>query len=75
VTSIQNHHVRLQRADRPRRVLERGLGYEHIELRQEAQEEITLGAQLVERKSSRIGDLEERCFVMRDPEGNGFCVQ
>jgi len=24
---------------------------------------------------TRIGELEERCIVMRDPEGNGFCVQ
>jgi hypothetical protein len=36
---------------------------------------VGLGATVVERKSSRIGDIEERCTVMRDPEGNGFCVQ
>lgn len=36
---------------------------------------VALGATVVERKSSRIGDIEERCIVMRDPEGNGFCVQ
>jgi predicted enzyme related to lactoylglutathione lyase len=41
----------------------------------EAERLVELGATLVERKSSRIGDIEERCIVMRDPEGNGFCVQ
>jgi hypothetical protein len=41
----------------------------------EAERLVALGAALVERKSSRIGDIEERCIVMRDPEGNGFCVQ
>ena len=41
----------------------------------EAERLIGLGATLVERRSSRIGDFEERCIVMRDPEGNGFCVQ
>lgn len=41
----------------------------------EAARLVGLGATLVERKSSRIGDFEERCIVMRDPEGNGFCVQ
>jgi hypothetical protein len=34
-----------------------------------------LGATVVETKSSKIGDFEEVCTVMRDPEGNGFCVQ
>ena len=41
----------------------------------EAERLVALGATLVERKSSRIGDIEERCIVMHDPEGNGFCVQ
>jgi predicted enzyme related to lactoylglutathione lyase len=41
----------------------------------EAERLVALGARVVERKSSWIGDLEERCIVMRDPEGNGFCVQ
>jgi hypothetical protein len=41
----------------------------------EAERLVGLGATLIERKSSRIGDIEERCIVMRDPEGNGFCVQ
>ena len=34
-----------------------------------------LGAKLVETKSHRIGDLSETWTVMRDPEGNGFCIQ
>jgi predicted enzyme related to lactoylglutathione lyase/catechol 2,3-dioxygenase-like lactoylglutathione lyase family enzyme len=34
-----------------------------------------LGARLVETKSHRIGELEETWTVMRDPEGNGFCIQ
>ncbi len=41
----------------------------------EAERLVGLGATLVERKSSRIGEIEEFCIVMRDPEGNGFCVQ
>jgi glyoxalase superfamily protein len=34
-----------------------------------------LGARVVETKSQRIGSIEEVCTVMKDPEGNGFCVQ
>jgi predicted enzyme related to lactoylglutathione lyase len=34
-----------------------------------------LGAKLVETKTSEAGELVETCTVMRDPEGNGFCVQ
>jgi predicted enzyme related to lactoylglutathione lyase len=34
-----------------------------------------LGAKLVETKSHRIGELSETWTVMRDPEGNGFCIQ
>ena len=34
-----------------------------------------LGAKLVETKSHQIGDLSEIWTVMRDPEGNGFCIQ
>ena len=41
----------------------------------EAERLVGLGATLIERKPSRIGDIEERFIVMRDPEGNGFCVQ
>ena len=33
-----------------------------------------LGATLVERKSRQIGDFTEYWAVLRDPEGNGFCV-
>ena len=34
-----------------------------------------LGARLVETKSHAIGELSETWTVMRDPEGNGFCIQ
>jgi catechol 2,3-dioxygenase-like lactoylglutathione lyase family enzyme len=34
-----------------------------------------IGARLVATKSHRIGELEETWTVMRDPEGNGFCIQ
>ena len=34
-----------------------------------------LGASLVETKTMRVGPLEETWTVLRDPEGNGFCVQ
>jgi predicted enzyme related to lactoylglutathione lyase len=34
-----------------------------------------LGAKLVETKSHAIGDISETWTVMRDPEGNGFCIQ
>jgi predicted enzyme related to lactoylglutathione lyase len=36
---------------------------------------LKLGAKLVETKSHQIGDLSEIWTVMRDPEGNGFCIQ
>jgi predicted enzyme related to lactoylglutathione lyase len=36
---------------------------------------LQLGAKLVETKSHRIGELSEMWTVMRDPEGNGFCIQ
>lgn len=34
-----------------------------------------LGASLVAHRSRRIGDIEDRWVEMRDPEGNGFCIQ
>jgi len=34
-----------------------------------------LGATVVETKSHTIGGFTETWTVMRDPEGNGFCVQ
>jgi predicted enzyme related to lactoylglutathione lyase len=34
-----------------------------------------LGAKLVETKTSEAGEHKETFSVMRDPEGNGFCVQ
>jgi Glyoxalase-like domain len=33
-----------------------------------------LGATVVEERSQKIGPYEEFWTVMRDPEGNGFCV-
>jgi predicted enzyme related to lactoylglutathione lyase len=36
---------------------------------------LELGGRLVETKSHSVGDLEEKWTVMRDPEGNGFCIQ
>ncbi len=42
---------------------------------EELQRLLGLGARLVETKSHRIGELEETWTVMRDPEGNGFCIQ
>jgi predicted enzyme related to lactoylglutathione lyase len=33
-----------------------------------------LGATVVETKSHSIGEFEETWTVLRDPEGNGFCV-
>jgi hypothetical protein len=34
-----------------------------------------LGATVVETLTETAGDFSETCTVMRDPEGNGFCVQ
>jgi predicted enzyme related to lactoylglutathione lyase len=36
---------------------------------------LQLGGQLVETRSDRIADFSETWTVMRDPEGNGFCIQ
>jgi hypothetical protein len=36
---------------------------------------IGLGAKLVETKMSQAGELTETLTVLRDPEGNGFCVK
>ncbi len=41
----------------------------------ELQRILELGGRLVETKSHQIGELSETWTVMRDPEGNGFCVQ
>jgi predicted enzyme related to lactoylglutathione lyase len=41
----------------------------------ELQRLLTIGARLVETKSHAIGELSETWTVMRDPEGNGFCIQ
>jgi predicted enzyme related to lactoylglutathione lyase len=36
---------------------------------------LQLGGQFVETRSDSIGDVSETWTVMRDPEGNGFCIQ
>jgi predicted enzyme related to lactoylglutathione lyase len=36
---------------------------------------LQLGGRLVETRSDSIGDFSETWTVMRDPEGNGFCIQ
>jgi predicted enzyme related to lactoylglutathione lyase len=41
----------------------------------EVQRLLGLGARVVETKTSEAGELKETWTVMRDPEGNGFCVQ
>jgi predicted enzyme related to lactoylglutathione lyase len=41
----------------------------------EVQRLTSLGATVVETKSHTIGPFEEVWTVMKDPEGNGFCVQ
>jgi predicted enzyme related to lactoylglutathione lyase len=41
----------------------------------ELQRILELGGKLVETKSHQIGELSETWTVMRDPEGNGFCIQ
>jgi predicted enzyme related to lactoylglutathione lyase len=41
----------------------------------ELQRALELGGKLVETKSHAIGELTEIWTVMRDPEGNGFCIQ
>ena len=41
----------------------------------ELQRILELGGKLVETKSHQIGDLSETWTVMRDLEGNGFCIQ
>jgi predicted enzyme related to lactoylglutathione lyase len=41
----------------------------------ELQRLLGFGASLVETKSHSVGELSETWTVMRDPEGNGFCIQ
>jgi hypothetical protein len=42
--------------------------------RAEVERLVGLGATVVEERSQKIGPYEEFWTVMRDPEGNGFCV-
>jgi hypothetical protein len=51
----------------------------HLDLKTEDRETeverlVGLGAAVVETKSHSIGPFEETWTVMKDPEGNGFCV-
>jgi predicted enzyme related to lactoylglutathione lyase len=39
------------------------------------QRALGLGARLVDNKTTEIGTMKEQWSVLRDPEGNGFCVQ
>jgi predicted enzyme related to lactoylglutathione lyase len=41
----------------------------------ELQRVLELGGSLVETRSHAVGELSETWTVMRDPEGNGFCLQ
>lgn len=36
---------------------------------------LELGARLVATRTNQIGELHETWTIMRDPEGNGFCIQ
>jgi catechol 2,3-dioxygenase-like lactoylglutathione lyase family enzyme len=39
------------------------------------QQALGLGARLVDNKTTEIGTMKEQWSVLRDPEGNGFCIQ
>jgi catechol 2,3-dioxygenase-like lactoylglutathione lyase family enzyme len=41
----------------------------------EVERALSLGARLVARKHERRGPIDEAWTVLRDPEGNGFCIQ
>jgi predicted enzyme related to lactoylglutathione lyase len=41
----------------------------------EVERALDLGAKLVEKKTIEAGELTETFTVLRDPEGNGFCIQ
>jgi predicted enzyme related to lactoylglutathione lyase len=41
----------------------------------EVRRALELGARLVATRTNQIGDLQETWTIMRDPEGNGFCIQ
>jgi glyoxalase superfamily protein len=52
----------------------------HLDLNAEDRESevarlVSLGATVVETKQRTTGDMTETWTVMRDPEGNGLCVQ
>jgi hypothetical protein len=41
----------------------------------EIERALGLGARIVSRKQEQIGPIDEAWTVLRDPEGNGFCIQ
>jgi predicted enzyme related to lactoylglutathione lyase len=41
----------------------------------EVRRALSLGARLVATRTNEIGELNETWTILRDPEGNGFCVQ
>jgi hypothetical protein len=41
----------------------------------EVERALGLGARLVVRKREQVGPIDEAWTVLRDPEGNGFCIQ
>lgn len=45
------------------------------DLETEATRLVALGAVRVERRSQTLGDFTAEWIVMKDPEGNGFCLQ
>ena len=52
----------------------------HLDLHAEDREAeverlVGLGATIVETRTQRIASVDETWTVMKDPEGNGFCVQ
>jgi predicted enzyme related to lactoylglutathione lyase len=46
-----------------------------VDREREVERLVALGASVVETKTQSIGSFSETFTVMRDPEGNGFCVQ
>jgi uncharacterized glyoxalase superfamily protein PhnB len=59
----------------PTEVIPIHLDLEVDDLEAEVERLVGLGATVVETKSNTIGDFTETWTVLRDPEGNGFCVQ
>jgi hypothetical protein len=47
----------------------------HVELRAEADRLVAIGASIEKVLDGRWGPYDEFCIMMRDPEGNEFCLQ